>query len=166
MKQEKTERVEVYYERLLKLVDNLQHKTTNNFLTIIFKYGLQPNLHVTIVSTKRKTLQQHKEVVLVCEKGIYEVKVINNLLIPHNSKTISAQKPHTIIEKSRMYCIIYHRTNHNVETYKVKEKENYVPIVSEVTPQQIKVQRPLKYSCHICDDIGHKIIDCPKYNDM
>jgi len=24
----------------------------------------------------------------------------------------------------------------------------------------------MKYSCHICDDIGHKIIDCPKYNDM
>jgi len=24
----------------------------------------------------------------------------------------------------------------------------------------------VKYSCHICGDIGHKIIDCPKYNDM
>ncbi len=24
----------------------------------------------------------------------------------------------------------------------------------------------MKYSCHICGDIGHKIIDCPKYNDM
>jgi hypothetical protein len=22
------------------------------------------------------------------------------------------------------------------------------------------------YSCHICGDNGHKIIDCPKYNDM
>jgi len=24
----------------------------------------------------------------------------------------------------------------------------------------------MKSSCHICGDIGHKIIDCPKYNDM
>jgi hypothetical protein len=24
----------------------------------------------------------------------------------------------------------------------------------------------MRYSCHICGDIGHKIIDCPKYNDM
>jgi hypothetical protein len=24
----------------------------------------------------------------------------------------------------------------------------------------------MKYSCHICGDIGHKNIDCPKYNDM
>jgi len=39
---------------------------------------------------KRKTLQQHKEVALVCEKGISEVKVINNLLIPHSNKIILA----------------------------------------------------------------------------
>jgi hypothetical protein len=31
----KNERVEVYYERLLKLANNLQYKTTNNFLTTI-----------------------------------------------------------------------------------------------------------------------------------
>jgi hypothetical protein len=24
----------------------------------------------------------------------------------------------------------------------------------------------MKYSCHICGDIGHKSIDCSKYNDM
>ncbi len=24
----------------------------------------------------------------------------------------------------------------------------------------------MKYSCHIYGEIGHKIIDCPKYNDM
>ncbi len=23
----------------------------------------------------------------------------------------------------------------------------------------------MKYSCHICGDTRHKIIDCPKYND-
>ncbi len=24
----------------------------------------------------------------------------------------------------------------------------------------------MRYSCHICSDTGHKIIDCLKYNDM
>ncbi len=24
----------------------------------------------------------------------------------------------------------------------------------------------MRYSYHICGEIGHKIIDCPKYNDM
>jgi hypothetical protein len=57
MKQEKNERMEVYYERLLKLGNNLQHKATNNFLTIIFRFGLQPYLHVATTSMKRETLQ-------------------------------------------------------------------------------------------------------------
>jgi hypothetical protein len=61
MKQEKIEKVEVYYERSLKLANSLQHKTTNNFLIIVFKYGLQPYSHVATTSMKRETLQQHKE---------------------------------------------------------------------------------------------------------
>jgi hypothetical protein len=40
MKQEKNERMEVYYERLLKLANSLKHKTTDSLLTIIFKSGL------------------------------------------------------------------------------------------------------------------------------
>jgi hypothetical protein len=35
LKQESTKRVEVYYERLLKLVNSLQTLTTNSFLTIV-----------------------------------------------------------------------------------------------------------------------------------
>jgi hypothetical protein len=30
---------------------------------------------------KRKTLQEQKEVTLVCEEGIFEVEAINNLLV-------------------------------------------------------------------------------------
>jgi hypothetical protein len=48
--------MEIYYKRLLKLTNNLQHKTTNNFLTIIFRSGLQPYLHVTTIGMKRKSL--------------------------------------------------------------------------------------------------------------
>ncbi len=65
-----------------------------------------------------------------------------------------------------MYYTNCHMKNHNVETCRVKRKENFVPTASEVTIQQIKVQRPLRYPCHICGDTRHKIINCPKYNDM
>jgi hypothetical protein len=79
MKQNKNERVEVYYERLLKLANSLRHMTINGFLTIIFRSKLQPYLCVATTSMKRKTLQQHKETTLVCEERIYEIEVINNL---------------------------------------------------------------------------------------
>jgi hypothetical protein len=57
--------MEVYYERLLKLTNSFQHKTIDNFLTIIFRFGLQPYLRVTTVGMKRETLQQHKETTLI-----------------------------------------------------------------------------------------------------
>jgi hypothetical protein len=74
MKEEKNDRVEVYYDRLLKLANSLQHRTIDNFLITIFRYRLQPYLHVAIVGMKRETLQQHKEVVLVCEERIMKLK--------------------------------------------------------------------------------------------
>jgi hypothetical protein len=46
MKWGKNERMEIYYEKLLKLTNSLQHKTTNDFLIIVLKYGLQPDLRV------------------------------------------------------------------------------------------------------------------------
>jgi hypothetical protein len=68
MKHEKNEGMEVYYEILLKSTNSLQHKTTNNFLNTIFRYGLQPYLHVAIVSMKKETLQQNKEATLFVKK--------------------------------------------------------------------------------------------------
>jgi hypothetical protein len=56
MKHEKNEKVEVYYESLLKLANRVQHKTTNGFLTIVFIFGLQPYLYVAIGSMKKETL--------------------------------------------------------------------------------------------------------------
>jgi len=75
MKQEKNERIEVYYERLLKLVNSFQHITTNSFQIIIFIFGLQPYLCVAIADMKRKTLQHDKEVALVYEKGIFTLRL-------------------------------------------------------------------------------------------
>jgi hypothetical protein len=65
-----------------------------------------------------------------------------------------------------MYYTNYHRTNQNVEACKIKRKEKPIPIVSEVTIQHIRIQIPMRYSCHICGEIRHKIINCPKFNDM
>jgi hypothetical protein len=53
---------------------------------------------------------------LVCEEGIFEVKGISNLSIPQSSKIILAQKPQTILEKTKMYSTNCHKTNHNVKT--------------------------------------------------
>jgi hypothetical protein len=50
-----------------------------------------------------------------------------------------------------MYYTNCHRTNHNVETCKVKRKEDHVPIVFEVTTQQIKVQKLVKNSYQTLD---------------
>jgi len=111
---------------------------------------------------KGKTLQQHKETTLFCEEGIFEVEAISNLSIPQNSKIVLIQKPSIVPEKTRMYYTNCHRTNHNVETYRIKRKEDLVHVVSEITTQQLKVQRLVRYSCHICGDTRHKIIDCPK----
>jgi hypothetical protein len=63
-----------------------------------------------------------------------------------------------------MYYTNYHKTNRNVETCRVKKKENLVLVVSKVTSKHIKIQKHVRYSCWICGDIKHKIIDCPKYN--
>jgi len=43
-----------------------------------------------------------------------------------------------------MYYTNYHKTNHNVETCRVKRKEESILIVFEVTIQQIKVHKPMK----------------------
>jgi hypothetical protein len=65
-----------------------------------------------------------------------------------------------------MYYTNLHMINHNVKTCRIKRKDDLVPTIFEVPTQQIEVQRPGRYSCDICGDTGHKIIDCPKYNDM
>ncbi len=65
-----------------------------------------------------------------------------------------------------MYYTNCYRTNHNVETCKIKRKEESMLVVFKVTTKQIKVQKPVMYSCHIYGDIGHKITICPKYSDM
>jgi hypothetical protein len=55
-KQKHIKRVEVYYERIQKLAHGLQVPTTNSFLTIMFRMGLQSYFIITIVRMKWSTL--------------------------------------------------------------------------------------------------------------
>jgi hypothetical protein len=57
MKHEEIEKVEVYYERIQKLVHGLQIPTIDNFLTTMFKAGLQSHLKIATTRMKRSTLQ-------------------------------------------------------------------------------------------------------------
>jgi len=66
MNQKEIEKMEVYYERIQKLVHGLEIPITNNFLTIVFKMGLQSYLRIVATQTKQSTLQ-HKEVAMLCE---------------------------------------------------------------------------------------------------
>jgi hypothetical protein len=78
--------VEVYYEQIQKLAHGLQVLTTNNFLIIVFKMGLQSYLIIATASMKQSTLQQHKKVTMLCEKGMTITKTMSALLIPHSIK--------------------------------------------------------------------------------
>ncbi len=65
-----------------------------------------------------------------------------------------------------MYYTNCHKTNDNVKTCKVQTKEKSILIVYKVTIQQVKIKRPMRYSCHIYSETRHKITDCLKFNDM
>jgi hypothetical protein len=56
-KQKETKKVDVYYEWIQKLVHGLQVLTIDNFLTTVFKAGLQSYLKIAIIRMNRSTLQ-------------------------------------------------------------------------------------------------------------
>jgi hypothetical protein len=60
--------VKVYYKCIQKLAHGLQVPTKNNFLTIVFRMGLQPYFGIATAWMKRSTLQHYKEVAMLCEK--------------------------------------------------------------------------------------------------
>jgi hypothetical protein len=62
IQQQTVEHVEVYYESLLKLANYIKFRTTNVFLTTIFKASSLPYQKLTTKSFKRNTLIEHNEV--------------------------------------------------------------------------------------------------------
>jgi len=86
MKQEEIERVEVYYERIQKLVHGLQVPIRDSFLIIVFRAGLQSYFKIMTVGMKWSTLQCHKEAAMLCEEITTTAKARNTLLVPQNIK--------------------------------------------------------------------------------
>ncbi len=76
IQQQIVECVEVYYEHMLRPTNYLQVKTTNVFLTTIFKVSLLSYQRLATAGMKRNTLIEHKEVVVVCEENDMLVWVI------------------------------------------------------------------------------------------
>ncbi len=64
-----------------------------------------------------------------------------------------------------MYCINCHYTNHNVESCKNKKEEPTI-VTIEVTSQVGKPLGLLKYPCHICGIVGHKLMNYPRFGEM
>jgi hypothetical protein len=74
--------VEVYYEWIQKLTNGLQITTTNSFLTILFKTGLQSYIKIVTTRMKWLTLQQHKEATMLCKEGMTITEARNALKVP------------------------------------------------------------------------------------
>jgi hypothetical protein len=74
--------VEVYYQWIQNLAHGLQLLTIDNFLTIVFRAGLQSYLRIANAGIKRSTLQEHKEVAMLCEEGMTTTEARNALLVP------------------------------------------------------------------------------------
>ncbi len=70
IKQGGDKKVEVYYERILKLANWFQHQVDDNLLTTFFLSSLQPYLWITILGMKRDTLFEHKKVAITCEESM------------------------------------------------------------------------------------------------
>jgi hypothetical protein len=53
-----------------------------------------------------------------------------------------------------------------METYQIKKKDELVIILFEVAIPKNKYFEPMKYHCHICGMIGHRMVNCPRFVKM
>jgi hypothetical protein len=72
IKQKNDEKVEVYYEQILRLANCLQHKMDNNLLTTFFRVGLVPYLQIATIGMKRDTLFEDKKSMVTYEEMMTE----------------------------------------------------------------------------------------------
>jgi hypothetical protein len=97
--QQTTELVEVYYECMLKIINYLYVKTTNVCFTTTFKASLLPYLISTTTGMKRKTLIEHKEVVIVCEES-GPISMSYNVLLTTLEANVSDALPSSLIDSN------------------------------------------------------------------
>jgi hypothetical protein len=102
------EKVEVYYEWILKLANCLQHKVDDSLLGV----GLIPYLRIAIEWMKRNTLFKHKEFAITYEEPMENVAEYQKLLEP--SKKLEKTSDNTWIKKMCDFC---HKPGHLKECY-------------------------------------------------
>jgi len=73
------EKVDIYYERILKLVNCFQHKADNSLLTTFFRVGLVSFLRITTTRMKCDTLFEHKEFAINFEETIVDAEEYQKL---------------------------------------------------------------------------------------
>lgn len=98
------EKLEVYYECVFKLANNLQDKVKDSLLVTFFLVGLQPYLRVGMALANCDNLFQQKKVDVQCEKNMGNVKDDWKILEPPNK-----------LEKGNKFFFIcghYHKPNH------------------------------------------------------
>jgi hypothetical protein len=95
------------------------------------RVGLQSYLRITTTRMKQSTLQQHKEVAMLCEEGMTTIEARSALLVPQNTKQIIPPKTQNDIGKTDKYYKNCGMINHNVET--CKKKEQTIVATTEVT---------------------------------
>jgi hypothetical protein len=71
---------------------------------------------------KQSTLQQHKEVAMLCEEGMTTIEARSALLVPQSNKQTTPTKTKSNTWKTNKHCTNCGMTNHNVETCKKKKK--------------------------------------------
>ncbi len=85
IKQGGTKKVKVYYDRIRKLANCLQHKANDNLLTIFYKVGLISYLRVVIADMQCNSPFEHKEIVVTCEENMGDPIEYQKLLEPLKS---------------------------------------------------------------------------------
>ncbi len=127
--------------------------------------GLQSYFKIITIRMKRSTLQQHKEVAMLCEEGMTIVKTRSASSIPQNIKQVVPAKTQFSTGKTYKHCTNYGMTNHNVETCKKKKEQTTMATIEATQPSE-KTQKSYSYACHICGFNGHKMTNCPKFAKM
>jgi len=82
------------------------------------------------------------------------------------NKATTAPKPQTEPRKIGKYYTNYGRDNHNINTCRMKKKEESILEMKKATTHNQKIQKTISYACPICDLNGHKMTNCSKFVEM
>jgi hypothetical protein len=132
IQQQTIERVEVYYESLLKLTNCLQVRTTNVFLTTVFRVGLLPYLRLATTGMKKNTLIEHKEVVIVCEESGLVSLSYNALQTTLEANVVVKPVVPIVTTKSTLTYTNCGKISHLMKTYHNRKREVQVVLIATV----------------------------------